>query len=173
MHDDHTHGDHHHGHDHTHDHGHHHHPHGLGHNGARRPLQWQTPHDPTAIQGEDRLGEPDLDLVEAAFVTGFANAPDPTSFLRLARIPFAGQTADGNVLKLLRVETEEAVDVGAVSPPLGGGPMRHDPLPAKLISRRRRLAFVYFVGMRARSLSFAEALALAPAQAEDDLLGAP
>ena len=164
MHDDHSH-DHHrpHGHHHAHDHGGHHHPHGLGHNAARRPLQWQTPHDPSASQGETQAPEPDLDLVEAAFVAGFANAPDPTSFLRLARIPFAGQTPEGDVLKLLRVETEEAVDVGAVSPGLGGGPLRHDPLPAKLVSRRRRLAFLYFDGTRARSLSFTEALSLAPA----------
>jgi len=160
MHDDHSHGDHHH---HHHDHSHHHHPHGLGHNAARRPIQWQTPHDPFASQGETRAADPDLDLVEMAFVTGFASAPDPTSFLRLAHIPFTGQTAEGDVLKLLRVETEEAVDVGAVSPGLGGGPMRHDPLPAKLVSRRRRLAFLYFDGTRARSLSFAETLALAPA----------
>jgi hypothetical protein len=160
MHDDHSHGDHDHPHDHAHDH---HHRHGLGHNAARRPLQWQTPHDPSVSEGDTRAAEPDLDLVEAAFVTGFASAPDPTSFLRLARIPFTGQTAEGDVLKLLRVETEEAVDVGAVSPGLGGGPMRHDPLPAKLVSRRRRLAFLYFDGTRARSLSFTEALSLSPA----------
>jgi hypothetical protein len=155
-----------HGHDHHHRHGddlHHHHPHGLGHNAAKRPIQWQTPHDPSASQGETRAPEADFDLVEAAFVAGFANAPDPTSFLRLARIPFTGQTADGSVLKLLRVETEEAVDVGVISPPLGGGLMRHDPLPAKLVSRRRRLAFLYFDGTQARSLSFAEALGLSPA----------
>lgn len=166
MHDDHSHDDHHH------DHGHHHHPHGLGHNTARRPIQWQTPHDPSASQREARAPEPDLDLVEAAFVAGFANAPDPTSFLRLARIPFTGKTGEGELLKLLRVETEEAVDVGSVSPPLGGGSMRHDPLPAKLVSRRRRLAFLYFDGTRARSLSFTEALALVPALPEDDLSGA-
>jgi hypothetical protein len=159
MHDESEHGHHH---DHHHDGEDHHHPHGLGHNAARRPIQWQTPHDPSASQGETRAAEPDFDLVEAAFVAAFANAPDPTSFLRLARIPFTGTTAEGEVLKLLRVETEEAVDVGVISPPLGGGPMRHDPLPAKLVSRRRRLAFIYFDGTRARPLSFAEALALSP-----------
>ena len=108
-------------------------------NGRRRTIR------PPASPADPRR-EPDFDLVEAAFVAGFANAPDPTSFLRLARIPFTGATAEGEVLKLLRVETEEAVDVGVVSPPLGGGPMRHDPLPAKLVSRRRRLAFLYFDG---------------------------
>jgi hypothetical protein len=157
--------DHKHPHDHNGDDDHEHdreHQPGLGHNAARRPVQWQTPHDPSASQGETRAAEPDLDLVEAAFVAGFAQAPDPTSFLRLARIPFIGRTAEGDLLKLLRVETEETVDVGAVSPPLGGGPMRHDPLPAKLVSRRRRLAFIYFDGAQARALSFPEALALAP-----------
>ena len=162
MHDEHSHGDHHHPHGHDHDHGHHRPTHGPGHNAAR-PLQWQTPHDPAATLAETRAAEPDMDLVEAAFVAGFANAPDPTSFLRLARVPFTGKTAEGEVLKLLRVETEEAVDVASISPPLGGGPMLHDPLPAKLVSRRRRLAFLYFDGTHARSLSFTEALSLAPA----------
>jgi hypothetical protein len=160
MHRDHAHPHDHNGDD-DHEHDREHQP-GLGHNAARRPVQWQTPHDPSASQGETRAAEPDLDLVEAAFVAGFAQAPDPTSFLRLARIPFTGRTAEGDLLKLLRVETEETVDVGAVSPPLGGGPMRHDPLPAKLVSRRRRLAFIYFDGVQARALSFPEALALAP-----------
>ena len=35
-----------------------------------------------------RAGEADLDQVEAAFVEGFLAASDPTSFLRLAGIPF-------------------------------------------------------------------------------------
>ncbi len=165
MHDDHSHDhDHGHSHDHHHDHGHghghHHHPHGLGHNAAKRPAQWQTPHDPGAGEVPAVAPEPDLDLVEAAFISGFSNAPDPTSFLRLARIPFEGRTPDGDTLMLLRVEAEEAVDIASLSPHLGGGSMRYDPLPAKLVSRRRNLAFVYFDGKAARRLSFAEALAL-------------
>jgi len=59
-------------------------------------------------------GEPDLDLVEKAFVTGFADAPDPTSFLRLARIPFEAHAADGTRLVLLRVGTDLVTDIGAV-----------------------------------------------------------
>jgi hypothetical protein len=162
MHDDHSHD---HGHDHHHGHGHqhhHHHPHGLGHNAARRAAQWQTPHDTAASQASGPVPEADFDLVEAAFVSGFANAPDPTSFLRLARIPFIGKNAEGEVLQLLRVETDEAVDIASLTPHIGGASMRYDPLPAKLVSRRRRLAFIYFDGKAARRLSFAEALALAP-----------
>jgi len=89
----HDHGDHHHhDHDHRHDHG------GPGHNRApKRPVaQWQTPHSP----GEQApaAAEPDLDKVEAAFIDGFIDAPDPVSFLRLGRIPFEMIAADGATL---------------------------------------------------------------------------
>ena len=39
-------------------------------------------------QGDDLQGEPDIDQVEATFVEGFAATTDPTSFLRLANVPF-------------------------------------------------------------------------------------
>ncbi len=42
--------------------------------------------------------EPDLDKVEKAFVDGFLAATDPTSFLRLARVPFE-MAADGAGLR--------------------------------------------------------------------------
>ncbi|WP_245316167.1 hypothetical protein [Mesorhizobium wenxiniae] len=99
MHDDHHHsGDHGDGHHHHGPNGHHDHPHALGHNGpAGKPLQWQTPHLPP-----DQAHKPpvdpatvDLDLVETAFLESFARAPDPSSFLRLAGIPFVGDMADG------------------------------------------------------------------------------
>ena len=44
---------------------------------------------------EGAPSEPDLDLIEAAFVDGFSAASDPTSFLRLAQVPFELTTADG------------------------------------------------------------------------------
>lgn len=156
MHDDHHH--------HSHDHGHGHHGNGhfgMGHNLAnRRAVQWQTPHDPASASPPVAAPEPDFDLVEAAFISGLANAADPVSFLRLARIPFCGQTVAGETLQLLRVETNAALDVASLSPHLGGGSMRYDPLPAKMLSRRHQLAFVYFDGTTARHLTFSEALTL-------------
>ena len=53
-------------------------------------------------------------------------------------------------------------DVGSLNPRLGGGGFRYDPLPAKLVSRRRRLRFVYHDGTGVRPLGFAEARALRP-----------
>ena len=84
------------------------------------------------------------------------DAPDPTSFLRLARVPFELDATDGSKLKLLRVEIDAMTDVGSVTPHLGGSSLRYDPLPANLVSRRRQLRFVYFDGKDLRRLSFAE-----------------
>ena len=151
---------HHHDHDHgpRHDHGHdHHHDHGgPGYNGApKRPVaQRQTPHAPG--EPPPAATEPDLDKVEAAFIDGFIDAPDPVSFLRLGRIPFQMLAADGATLNLLRVEIDALADVGSLTPHLGGGSFRYDPLPASLVSHRRRLRFVYFDGENLRPLTFTD-----------------
>jgi hypothetical protein len=143
-------------------------PAGIGHNRpieTKRPAQWQTPHRddaPAAEEGRPRA-ETDLDLVEAAFVEGFLAASDATSFLRLARVPFEGTGADGARLMLLRVEVDSVADVGSITPHLGGASFRYDPLPARMVSRRKRLRLVYFDGQKPRLLDLAEALSLAVA----------
>jgi hypothetical protein len=138
---------------------------GAGHNHLgepKRPVQWQTPHRQHAPAEKDghHRAETDLDLVEAAFVEGFLQASDATSFLRLARVPFEGTTADGARLVLLRVEVENVADVGSITPHLGGASFRYDPLPTRMVSRRKRLRLVYFDGQKPRMLGLAEALAL-------------
>ncbi len=131
------------------DHAHDHHG-GPGHNHAARPrppVQWQTPHrvgEPAPAP--ETPAEPDVDLVEAAFVEGFMVAGDATSFLRLARVPFEAKHADGRRLVLLRVEIDAVTDVGGITPHLGGTSFRYDPLPDAIVSRRRRLRFIYFDG---------------------------
>ncbi|GAB4066270.1 hypothetical protein KHC28_25175 [Ancylobacter sonchi] len=156
--------DHHHDHGaggHSHGHAHSHsHSHASGHNHGHGPshvAQWQTPHLPDAPPPEEHHHEePDLDLVEQAFVEGFAAASDPTSFLRLARVPFDAITEDGARVSLLRVESNAATDVGAVMPHLGGGSFRYDPLPKAMVSRRQQLRFVYFDGKGLRPLPLAD-----------------
>lgn len=147
-----------HSHDHNHGHGHDHHHHAHNHRG---PVQWQTPHLPPGATGPAHSPpEPDFDLVETAFVESFATCSDPTSFLRLAGVPFTGTAPDGATLSLLRVELDHATDVGTVTPHLGGGSFRYDPLPAKMVSRRRRLRLAYHDGTTVRGLTLAEAKAL-------------
>jgi hypothetical protein len=126
-------------------------------------VQWQRPHLDDAREhgaGTHDPVEPDLDLVETAFVEAFASASDPTSFLRLAQVPFEATDADGVRLALLRVEVDAVTDVGSVMPHLGGESFRYDPLPATMVTRRRRLRFVYGDGRTTRALSFAEVRAL-------------
>jgi hypothetical protein len=139
---------------------------GLGHNQVNapvRPAQWQVLHGrPKPGGGEAREAVADLDLVEAAFVEGFLAASDPTSFLRLAGAPFRATTSEGTTLALLRVEIDSIADVGAITPHLGGDTFRYDPLPASMVSRRRRLRFIYFDGTQSLSLSLAEILTLGP-----------
>jgi hypothetical protein len=145
------------GHDHD-----HHHGNGsaaAGHNHAqpvRGAVQWQTPHLPPDHDHHHEHHEPDLDLVEMAFVEGFTASKDPASFLRLARIPFEAVGSSGAKLVLLRVETQATTDVGTLSPQLGGGAMRYDPLPARMVTHRRRLSFIYFDGECPRALTLGE-----------------
>jgi hypothetical protein len=143
------------GHDHDHHHGN---GASAGHNHGAPPhaAQWQTPHLPHDHAHDNRHHEPDLDLVEMAFVEGFASTKDPASFLRLARIPFEAIDGAGAKLVLLRVETEATTDVGTLMPQLGGGAMRYDPLPARMVTHRRKLGFVYFDGVSPRALTLGE-----------------
>jgi hypothetical protein len=154
--------------DHDHHHGHDHATAPRGHNQAERPAQWQTPHLPPGERtGAETPPAQDLDLVAASFAEGFSHCSDPTSFLRLAGVPFAGRDEAGRRLTLLRVELDDVTDIGAITPLLGGEGMRYAPLPARLVSRRRRVRFVYHDGSGHDgaglvSLDFAAARALAP-----------
>jgi hypothetical protein len=127
-----------------------------------RAVQWQTPHKPHRHNEDHDRGEIDLDLVEAAFAESFATTSDPASFLRLANIPSEALDATCKKLVLLRVESEAVTDVGSLMPHLGGGSLSYDPLPAQMVTRRRRLRFVYFDGSAARQLTLAEVRALTP-----------
>jgi hypothetical protein len=141
--------------------GHHRPPHaGPGHNAGRTATQWQTPHRPLGEATPVPPAALDLDLVETSFVEGFGQATDVTSFLRLAGIPFVCEDAAGRRLNLLRVEIEDLSDVGAVMPLVGGVGYRYDPVPARFVSRRRKLAFAYHDGARTVRLDFAAARAL-------------
>ena len=144
---------------------HHHHDEGgspgahvhMGHNGGQSAVQWQTPHLPAGqAPVTPASSETDLDLVEASFVETFPLVADPVSFLRLAGVVFAGRSADGAQLQLLRVEIEDRTDVGALAPTIGGG-YHYDPLPGRLSSRRKSLRFAYFDGDQVRFLNLDQA----------------
>jgi hypothetical protein len=143
---------------------------GIGHNRPLPPqaVQWQRPHlaSESNVTELAMQTEADLDLVENAFSEGFAATSDPTSFLRLAQLPFEAIAPDGKRLVLLRVETDTVADVGAITPHFGGDTFRYDPLPAAMVSKRRRLRFVYFDGEGPRALKLAEVRGLRAPQAD-------
>jgi hypothetical protein len=141
-------------------------PAGPGHNhGPAAETQWQVPHKhgdhDHGHEHADSAAEPDFDLVEASFIEGFWTASDPTSFLRLAGVPFRGRDAGGRELALLRVEQEQAADVACVTPQLDGQGVRTDPLPAARVGRRRRLRLVYLHASEPVRLTLSQARALA------------
>ena len=133
---------------------------GIGHNAPLPPqaIQWQRPHlaAESSVTELAAQSEPDLDLVEKVFSEGFATTSDPTSFLRLAFVPFDAIGLDGKRLVLLRVESDAVADVGSITPHFGSDTFRYDPLPAKMVSHRRRLRFIYFDGQAPRALKLEE-----------------
>ena len=133
------------------------------------PPSSEPPSSPNPSEGplsEEPAIEADCDLIKTAFVRAFTSASDPTSFLRVAQIPFEAWTADGERLVLLRVEMDSITDVGSMMPHLGGTSFRYDPLPGKLVTHRERLRFVYFDGKEQRHLPLGSvrALRLPPAE---------
>jgi hypothetical protein len=124
--------------------------------------QWQAPQRPNGYEHYCRHYEADLDQVESAFFEGFAEASDPVSFLKLAGIPFEAFDGAGQRLALLRVECGLGVDVGSLSPRAASEEMRYTPLPRRMVTRRRRVRFLYVDGVSLRSLTLGEVRALKP-----------
>jgi hypothetical protein len=142
-----------------------------GHNRRQdgKVAQWQTPHLDGSANAVEENPEADVDLIELAFIKGLATATDPTSFLRVAQIPFDARSSNGTRLVLLRVETVTLTDVGSVTPHLGGVSFRYDPLPGRMATRRERLRFVYFDGSERQVLTLALVRRLRPTELEGEL----
>lgn len=86
--------------------------------------------------------------------------------MRLARVPFEGSDKDGTKLVLLRVEIDTIADIGSITPHLGGTSLRYDPLPSRLVSRRKRIRLMYFDGQAVRALGLAEAMQLSATECQ-------
>jgi hypothetical protein len=134
---------------------------GLGHNlqgGA--PAQWQTPQGGPSSPSD---GTPDFDLVEAAFCRAAETASDATSLLRLAKVPFIGIDAGGQVLRLLSYRIEQETEVGAIGPGFDAANVVYHPMPASRVRTIRRLKFLYHSGDGLRELGLAAAQNLSDA----------
>ena len=135
------------GHDHHHDHD----QRRLGHNG-QRPAAPMADAASAARRRPHRAGalrEPDLDLVETAFVEPSRGRPTRRASSASPAFRSSARPRTERVLSLLRVEVNQTTDIGALTPHLGGAGHRYDPLPAKMTSRRQRLALGLFRRERA------------------------
>jgi hypothetical protein len=136
----------------------HEHPPRLGHNRRNgAPAQWQAP---TAAHATPPDAAPDFDLVEEAFCRAAEAAADAPSLLRLAKVPFVGVDARGDVLRLLSYRIEQETEVGAIGPGFDAETVVYHPVPAARVRTLRRLRFLYHSAAGTRELGLAEAQAL-------------
>ena len=128
---------------------------GPGHNaGFRGASQWQDAKRDEPPQ--TRAAEHDLDLVEQELYRAVLTSNDPTSLLRLARIPFVADLGDGKVMRLLSISVSDEIEVGAISPGYGTAEVGYHPLPASRVQHTRELRFVYHTPDGTRAFNYAE-----------------
>jgi hypothetical protein len=128
---------------------------GPGHNaGFRAASQWQDLKRDIGL--EARPAEHDLDLVEQEFYRSALTSTDPTSLLRLARVPFVADIGGGKLMRLLSISVSDEIEVGAISAVYEGGDVVYHPVPASRVKHSRNLRFIYHTPDGVRTFSYAE-----------------
>ena len=103
-----------------------------------------------------RAADHDLDLVEQEFYRSALTSTDPTSLLRLARVPFVADIGGGKVMRLLSISVFDEIEVGAISPGYGGTDVVYHAVPASRVTHSRNLRFVYHTPDGIRAFTYAE-----------------
>jgi hypothetical protein len=128
---------------------------GPGHNtGFRAASQWQDPERDAGTEARPKVH--DLDLVEQEFHRSVLTSADPTSLLRLARVPFVVDLGNGKLMRLLRVSVSDEIEVGAISPGYGSSDVVYHPVPASRVQHSRSLRFLYHTPDGIRAFTYAE-----------------
>jgi hypothetical protein len=126
-----------------------------GHNAEiRAASQWQDPK--TDEMAAPRSSDHDVDLVEEEFYRSALTSADPTSLLRLARVPFVADIGGGKMMRLLSISIADEIAVGAISPGYGGADVVYHPVPASRVKHSRRLRFIYHTPDGTRAFTYAE-----------------
>jgi hypothetical protein len=127
----------------------------TGHNsGFGTASQWQAPKTDRSVQ--PRPADQDFDLVEQEFYRSALTSTDPTSLLRLARVPFVADIGDGKLMRLLSISVSDEIEVGTISPGYGGTDFVYHPVPASRVKHSRSLRFVYHTPDGIRAFTYAE-----------------
>jgi hypothetical protein len=125
-----------------HDHGRDHQHHGPGHN---HPIGHELR---SHLHGEGARGE--LRALAAAFIDGFRQAEDKTSYLRLAGVPDTIDGPDGLARRLVDVTVTEGFQVATASPGFGSRELVYIPYPGAMVRPRTTLTLTY-VSLTGRS----------------------
>jgi hypothetical protein len=78
-----------------------------------------------------------------AFIDGFRNAEDKTSYLRLAEVPFSISAEDGLPRRLVDVSIASSWQVATASPGFASRDLVYLPFPGPMVRERTTLTFVY------------------------------
>jgi len=105
---------------------------------------------------QPRPSDHDLDLVEQEFYRSASTSSDPTSLLRLARVPFVADMGGGRLMRLLSISVSDEIEVGAISPAYADANVVYHPLPASRVTHSRNLRFVYHTPDGIRAFTYAE-----------------
>ena len=126
-----------------HDHrAHYHHDHSHTHHGHNSEAG-AADHLHSHLHGADESRREELQSLSQAFIEGFRQAEDKTSFLRIAGIPFERPSLDGRTLKLVDVEITAGYQVGTASPAFGSPELVYMPFPGPMVRERTAVRFVY------------------------------
>ncbi len=136
----------HNGHDHHHDHAHRHeHAHAHGGAGHNHPVA----HELHSHRHGEGVRE-DLQALAEAFIDGFRQAEDKTSYLRLAGVPDSMSGPDGLNRRLVDVSINDGFQVATASPAFGTRDLVYLPYPGGMVRQRTKLVLTY-VSLTGRS----------------------
>lgn len=115
----------------------------IGHNHSHDHLHSHLPPEDAAAE---------LQVLATQFISGFIQAADKTSYLRLAGVPFERPGKGGDTtLKLVDVSLSTEWQVGTASPSFGSRELSYLPFPGEMVQERTNMALVY-VSIEEKSL---------------------
>ncbi|NJR13195.1 MAG: hypothetical protein HC779_01345 [Phyllobacteriaceae bacterium] len=79
----------------------------------------------------------------AAFIEGFRHAGDKPSHLKLAGVPQSRTGPDGLTMHLVDVSIRTHWQMATASPAFASRELVHLPYPAKMVSEREEMHFIY------------------------------
>ncbi len=122
--------------------------HSHDHDDRRHPHDHNHPHKHdhlhSHVHGDSaREKQEELQVLAAAFIDGYRQAKDKTSYLRLADIPFQRKGKDGLKMHLVDVTIASNWQIGTASPAFASRELVYLPYPGEMVAARESITFTY------------------------------